>query len=227
MQGISPLVSERKAQLGDIIRSTTKEKLGDPEHPVNVIPLRMDNSWVNYEVVGTKPEFRGIEPRTASNENLEWEYMKNGTTWQRKKAITLFALLPQDVAAYTKEVDDAIAEGRVLDITRTLLPVVFSFQSTSYKTAAKPLASFFKAVEANARNPRFLEKGLVVAPYQYVLPLACHQEKNDKGQYYVFSIGQAKGVTDKDVLAEATRWYNILNSGRQIKVDDSLGDSEE
>lgn len=225
MQGISTLVSSRKAQIGELRRSTTGELLGSPEKPLDIIPLRMTNSWTNYEIVRGKAEFRGQEPRDSSTENLPWEYKgEKNSDWKRQKTITLYALLPGDVLAYTEEMKRVMAEGGVPDLTRTVMPIVITFQSTSFKTAGKKCAELFAQV-------RTWSATTAVAPYDYVLALSCVEESNDKGTYYVFDLGRARALVnpkekDAAVLAAqkaiketAASWSQRLLQG-QVKVHD-------
>lgn len=218
MQGISPLVTGRKAQIGDMIRSTTVEKLGDPETPVEIVPIRMSNSWIKFETAksagGTQPQFRGMEERNSSNEHLDWEFEgPEGEEMFRRKAITLYALVPSDVAAYNMEIERAMKSGEAPDLNRTVLPVVLTFQSTSFKHAGKKCASFFNTVKVNSMRV----KGL--APFQYVLPLICREEKKGTNAWYVYDFEAPKPLKDTMVREEAARWSTMLNSGN-VKVDD-------
>lgn len=217
MQGISPLVSGRKAQIGDMIRSTTVEKLGDPEHPLEIVPLRMVNSWISFETAKsagtTAPAFRGQTERNASNEQLEWDYTgPNGEEMFRRKAITLYALVPADVQKYNDEIKRAMDSGEAPDLNRTVLPVVLTFQSTSFKHAGKKCASFFNNVRVNAQRI----KGL--APFQYVLPLVCREEKKGTQSWYVYDLNPPKPLKDAAIREEAARWATIINAGN-VKVD--------
>src|SRR4051812_2896032 len=53
MQGLSELLKDRTKRLsqGDIVRSTTGEKLGDDKNPVEFIPLRYNSKWMLSEKV--------------------------------------------------------------------------------------------------------------------------------------------------------------------------------
>lgn len=226
MQGISPLVMERKAQLGDMVRSTTAQKLGDPDKPVRVVPLFVVNSWVNYEKTDDKPIYRGIEPRTAKNEDLPWDYTaEDGCERIRKKSIALFCLLPEDVAASAAEIKRARAEGDAPDLEKMLMPVVATFQSTSYKTAARPLATFLKTVQAAAQQV----PGVV--PFHYTVELSCLLTKNDKGSFYVYSLGKPKKLDVKNSAEDSAVYHAAFDlfkafHGRSVKVDDEdVGES--
>lgn len=206
MQGLSELVGERKAQIGDMVRSTTAEKLGDDKAPITFIPLKMQNSWTIQEKINGKYEFRRIEARTAANEDAPWDYVESGTDWKRVKTINVFALLPKDIAAFKEEI-----KNEVIDLEKTLMPVVISFRSKSFN-AGKDVATFFTKVKAN------LQYNKNVAPYKYELSLTCKQEENDKGKFFVFKVGKSQPIA-QDLIEEAAKWYQILNTTKNIKID--------
>lgn len=224
MQGLSDFVAERKKSpigepigQGDMVRSTTAEVLGNPEEPVEFIPLKMTAAWILKEKIGGKYEFRGIEPRTALNEDAPWDYVKNGADWKRVKALNVFALLPSDISQFHEEMESVLKSGEMPDLNKTILPVQISFQSTSFN-AGKAVATFYAQIRDMTRyNP-------AIKPYHYTLTLGCKQEKNDKGSYYVFEVGKTKKL-DQKLVDEAARWYTILNTLKDIRVDTS-GDDE-
>jgi hypothetical protein len=209
MQGLSELVSERKATQGDMVRSTTGEKLGDPEHPVSFIPITFKNYWLLQEKVGDKPEYRGMEPRNAANEMLEWEFKKNGADWKRTKVINVFALLPQDIDAETSEIAKFKETGIAPDLNKTLLPVVISFRSTGY-SAGRAVATHFTKAKAM--------KKFNVKPYAYYMNLSCYADKNAKGTFYVFDVKPGGQITPSQLQA-AESWYQILST-RDVQVDE-------
>jgi uncharacterized protein YkwD len=212
MQGLSELVAERKAMMGDIIRSTTGEKIGDDTLPVEIIPLTFTNSWVLSEKIGTKYEFRGIEPRTAANETAAWDFIKNGVEWKRTQAIDVFALLPADIAAETAELTRAETTGEMPDFNKTLLPVVIRFQNTSFRAGRHVVTHFTKAM-----SPSMAKFG--VKPYSYSLILKCYQDKNDKGTFYVWDVSQGQKVS-KETLELAAQWYQTVAT-KAVRVDES------
>lgn len=230
MQGLSDFVTERKAGLGDVVRSTTVEKLGNPETAIDFIPLKATMGWIEQEKVGQKFEYRKAVARTAQNENYPWSFWRNAngaefdrpgqmgaTEWRRVKTIDVFALLPSDIDAFEKEMAKAKSTGEMPDLTKTILPVVISFRSTSFN-AGKTVATFFAQVAEMATHaPQ-------VRSYAYTLPLGCVAEKNDKGSFYIFKVGQPKKL-DAKYLPYAERWVNTLNSVKDIRVD-TTGDSE-
>lgn len=226
MQGLSDFVNERKAQQGDMVRSTTIQKLGDIETPVNIIPLKLSTSWREAEKIGQKFEYRKTFARTVANEQLPWTFHRNpqgqefdkpgalgATEWQRTKSIELFALLPSDIIAFQKEMAAIAKSGEIPDLTKTVLPVNISFRVTSF-SAGRAVATFFAQVQEMAQYSPGLKH------YSYVLPLAAKPEKNDKGSYFIFDIGKP-AKADPATFATAERWYNTLNSLSTIKVDET------
>lgn len=208
MQGLSEFVNDRKAQQGDMVRSTTGEKLGDLEVPVEFIPLTFTNTWILNEKIGGKFEYRGQEPMTAKNQDLPWEFKKDGADWRRIKSLNVYALLPKDIRAEAEELKKA-ASGEMPDPDKALLPVMISFRSTGY-SAGKSISTHF------AKAKTFGLKG-----YVSVMKLKCYQEKNDKGAFYVFSVENA-GKTLKEDLVVCEKWYTLLTSQNvNIQVDES------
>jgi hypothetical protein len=207
MQGLSELVNEGKARQGDMVRSTTGEVLGNAKEAVEFIPLTFYNQWIIQELVGKKYEYRGVEPMTAKNQDLPWEFEHNGSKWKRVKSINVYALLPKDIARERKEVQAALAAGSLPDPSTALMPVLISFRSTSYN-AGKTIVTHF------ARAQKYK-----VPAYVSTLKLTCTQDKNDLGSFFVFGVEPA-GKTAQDDQTVAQEWYQILSQGKH-KVDDS------
>lgn len=240
MQAISPLVTSRKAQIGDLIRSTTGEKLGDPDKPLDLVILAMTNSWIDYERVpgDNQPKFRGMYPRGVitrdtkgnpieSNTNLPWKFVgPNKEDMFRRQAVIVYALVPSDIAAYEKELDRAVAAGEVPDLSKGVSPVVLTFQSTSFKYGGKQIATFFN----NVKKTNVEMKGrMTVAPFDYVMTLTCREEKKGTAAWYVFDFKGApkslsKVYVDKAeceaIKEKAAFWTQALSSGG-VKIDDS------
>lgn len=216
MQGLSDAVADRKAQQGDIIRSTTMEKLGDDKTSVELIPLTIQNVWMNQEKIGSKFEFRGYEPRTASNETLPWEYNQGGTQWKRTKVLNLFALLPADIEAYRAELKKFEDTGEIPDMDKVLMPVVVPFRNTSF-AAGRTVATLFLKAEGLSR-----EVGKEVPVYGKTLLLSCVQDKNDKGSFFIYEVDSKGKKTDASYLSYASTWHkNLQAMGMNVKVDEA------
>ncbi len=226
MQGTSDFVKERKAQLGDMVRSTTAEKVGDDKSPIEFIPLSLTNTWTLEEKIGQKFEFRRQIPRRnvvdgsdmnrpeadKQDDALPWEFKFNGTDWRRVKTINCFALLPKDIAAFNAEIEKAAKTGEMPDIEKVLMPVLLSFKSTGY-TAGRTLSTHFtKAASFNAK------------PFGFALPLSCYMDKNDKGSFFVFEVGKSRKCSPEE-FAEASKWASVLSNQTVTvhEVDDTGG----
>lgn len=212
MQGLSDFVNERKAQQGDIVRKTPFQVLGGPEKPVSFIPITFNNQWMLSELEGVGPKakfaFRGYEKMDASNQDLPWEFEKNGTQWKRTKVLNLYALLPADIAAEKAEMAKA-AKGEEVDPDKALLPVLISFRSTSY-TAGKDIVTHF------AKARKFAQPG-----YVSVLTLGCTQDTNEHGTFFIYQIGR-QGPAAQDQKEVAAYWHKILSTQAvQVEADES------
>lgn len=210
MQGLSDFVSKRKAQIGDMVRSTNIEKLGDPEVPVEFIPVTFTNEWRLEESINNKFEYRGREPRTSKNEDLSWDFEKNGAKWKRTKVINVFGLLPKDIAAEQAEIARAKKEEDSFDLNKVLMPIVISFRSTSYNAGKSVVTHFAKAQSMAEYGAK---------AYGYTMTLKCVEDKNDKGTFFVFEATSGKKV-DKDSMAKAEKWQKILST-QAVQIDES------
>ncbi len=233
MQGLSDFVKERKAQMGDICRSMTAEKLGDPDHSLNVVFLhKPKEDWV-LEQKPPKQEkyvYRKAIPRSAENETLEWDYWSDdeglielaanqpgATQWKRVKRLSVFCLLKSDMDAARAE-KEKLSRGELPDPNKSLTPVILSFRKTSY-TAGKEISTFY----TQARS-------MGVAIWKYMVPMGTTMKTNDNGDsYYVWTPDRTKvkPVSSED-MHDVQTWAAIINSGAKLTVDEegeSLGEA--
>jgi len=208
MQGLSEFVSQRQAQSGDIVRSMSADKLGDDEVPVSIIPITFRNMWLNQEKVDGKFEYRGMEGRDASNENAEWDYKIGNVQWGRTKVLELFCLLTNDLvadAARSSSEDDDFAPN----LNNVVMPHVISFRSTMFKTGKQFVSHFNSAKMAG------------VEPFRYKIDLKCESTKNDKGTFFVWSMGKTTPC-EKPHYVIAKKWHGIIaGKAKKFTVDDS------
>jgi hypothetical protein len=225
VQPPSEAATQGKAAVGDIIRSTTFEKLGGPQKPIEVIFLHYPKAeWIIEE----KPkgagrfEYRRAEARNAANEVQAWSWFsdeedgrhevpegtKNATEWRRVKVLRVFAVLKGDIDAANAEMKKAEA-GELPDPNKALTPIIMSFRSTSYK-AGKDICTFVEKAASFRMNP-----------WRYIVPLTCHVEQNDQGTFYVWDVDakNAKGVSKEDIPM-VENWGKVINSGAVLKTDD-------
>lgn len=223
MQPTSDFVHDKKAQPGDIVRSTTVEKIGEPNKVIQFIPLSFPvASWV-IEVKpprGSKFEFQRMEPRNAANSNLPWSFhvdfdgneVPEGTPAaleaRRVQRLSLFALLPSDIEADITEKKKAKA-GEFPDFTKSLMPVEISFRATSFKAGREVLTFFTQA--ADFGQPA----------WKAILSLTCTREENEKGVWYTYQVDRSRPLpVKKEHLPTVERWANLINT-TTVKVDET------
>lgn len=232
MQGLSDAVAEGKARQGDIIKSLTGEKVGDPKTPIEFIPLAMQNAWIISEKIGGKYEYRKQLPRKAivsnadaayekerdetdkQSEDLAWEFKHLGNDWKRTKVINVYALLPGDIKGFQAEVAKAIESGEMPDLDKALLPVMISFRSTSFTAGRKVATHFAKCAEMAQYGAK---------PYGYALSLACALQENDKGKFFVYDVGNSRRLS-KEEFAQASKVVGDVEAGN-VTVHE-VGDDE-
>jgi hypothetical protein len=120
MQGLSDLVGEGKAKLGDFVDSITSEVLGSIDKPLSIIPLHMQKSWIisRRKKGESKFEFERYEDVTSANEGYPLEAADGDDTIKYEYALQFYVLRPEDPT----------------------LPYVVTFKSTSTR-AGKALAT--------------------------------------------------------------------------------------
>jgi hypothetical protein len=217
MQGLSKLVVDGKAMAGQFVRSTNAEVVGGKDKPFEFIPLKFESLWMNQsnETGDNKTwNFRGYEPRDATNEVDEWEFINDaGVKCKRTKTMHLYTLLPQDIDKQIQAIE-AYKEGGVMpDLDAALIPVVISFRNTSFK-AAKAVSTLFLKAEELGRD-----MGIQIPVYGQTMQVSCTLEKNDKGSFYVLAVDPS-GKTKPEHIAKAKQWLERMNS-MSVKVDDS------
>jgi len=226
MQGLSEFVADRKAQMGDIVKSIGPVKIGDDKNPIKIIPLTYKNFWEEFEILGDSKEYRGKVERNASNENLLWEFQRDGSSWKRVQTIEVYVLLPSEIAYEIESKKKFLETGDLPDLDKTILPAVITFRSTSFKAGRGVVNHWLK-----------IQKFPGVRAHHFEIGLCCNQDKNDKGTYFTWEVGNTKSLSP-EYRAIADEWYNTLMSKPDsYKVDEtddfgttkpqSAGNSEE
>lgn len=208
MQGQSEFVQERKATIGDMVRSTNYEKLGDDKNPLTIIPLKVVPLWRNEELVGKKYEFRSNEPRTRMNEKLPWEYVQNGVQWRRVQTLDCYCLLEKDVDA-----DKAQSESDNVDLSKMLGPVVIRFSSLSFNASKLITTQFLNASMISAK------RGVLIPPFRNKIVVGCRGESNDKGSFFLYMTTPGPVVNEYESKV-AMEWYEQLNTRTDLRVDE-------
>lgn len=198
---------------GSFVRSTDQVVLGKE---IDIIPLNSFRTWAIFEVTGSRPKFKRVEPCTFENEGLPWEFEEDGIPMRRDKVLNFYFLIPQDI-----EREKAALLSDDPDPDDALLPIVISFSRTSYKVGKELTTHFAKIEKFRAANPN-------VSLYPSAFRLTTELQTNDQGKWYTYKIdGKAKSdVTHRDTCGE---WHKIVTSGAaQVhEVDETGGTATE
>ncbi len=111
MQGLSELVSDGKAKIGDYVDSISGEILGSIEKPLKIIPFHMNKVWIvsSRKVGESKFEFERYEEVTAANQGYPLTEVMGDQEIKYEYALQFYVLRPED----------------------TSMPYVLTFKSTS------------------------------------------------------------------------------------------------
>jgi hypothetical protein len=219
-QALSDLVKKRKAQSGDLCRSTDGEILGNEKTPLEFIPLTFQNLWMLSEDEKGKGDkkdfkFRGYEPRDAKNEAEEWDFMQDGVRWKRTKVMSLYALLVRDIEKTNAAIKAFQETQEMPDLDAALMPVVIQFRNTSFKAAKDVVNLFMKAADLA------FQMGVDVPVYGRTMNLEVRPEQKDNNDYFVLRATPNR-PTPKEFLTHCNRWRNTLIAmGNTVKVDES------
>jgi len=195
MQGLSVLVTEQKAVMGELVNSVTGEKLGGPNKVIEFAALKSYRELQILEEIDGDWKFIRSEPMTAKNENLPWEEEVNGVRTKRVKCLNFFIRLARDFGKKEE------------------FPYLLSFRSTSYK-AGRILVNEGKKLEV---------LGQPLA--SKLFDLTCKLEKNPQNKpYYVLSATPGRATTPKE-LNECYEWYLMIKKGlTTTDTSDELGE---
>lgn len=197
MQGLSQLVVDDKARIGDFMDSVSGQKLGSIVEPIAIIPFMVQKFWDimeeddegNFKWVRSEPLIENPMDK-GFNDNLEWNDKIDGVEIKRVRRMNFFCMIPTE-----------IAKGN--DI-----PYILSFKSTSFREGKKLFTQMY------VRN-----KKANLPPCAFIFSLAGVKQKNDKGTFVVPTLAQA-GEATKEEIAKCLEWYKLIKKGG-VRVDDS------
>ena len=190
MQGLSELVAEGKAAMGDFVNSVTGEVLGNKTKPVEVIPICTFKTWVISEKLGDKFEYKEVVPWTTDNDAWKLEEMVNGVLLRRDRVLNYYVLLASEA-------------------TRAdCIPYLTSFRRTSYMAGRKIANHFGKCAM------------LDVPPASKTLKLTSNFEKNDLGNFYVYGVDEGRKTTDQELSKAYTWWKTLSQNKHKVDDSD-------
>ena len=168
MQGLSQLVIDEKAKMGDLVDSMSEEIIGNcVKKPVQFIPFHLAKIFIvsKWNEAAKDYEFDHIEDVTPANEATPYETRIGGDLFKNEYCMNFYVLRPED----------------------TSLPYIISFKGTARKNG-KVLATQMYIRNAQAGK----------IPPAYVMELAGTKESNAKGHFYVVNSKQARESTPEE-----------------------------
>lgn len=186
MQGLSDEVGSGEKNMGEIIKSTTKDTLAKKGDLIRLIPFKMEKTWNIYDVSQPgQPQWVRSEPWNAANDGLDWEFTEDGKKHRRDKTYSFYTLLENEV-----------------QVKPTALPVLISFSRTSFK-AGKVLANHFAECLAEKQPPCMK---MFDVKSEYV-------NEGDK-KYYVYEVKHTGADTKMDFIQACKKWFDMINQGK-------------
>lgn len=205
MQGLSVLVVDEKAAIGEFRDSLTGSLLGHyTTAPIEVIPFYCTEVFSiskqlpdgGFKYLRTDAIIKS-PMKAGYNDNAPWsdKEMINGalTEIKRTRRYNFFVLLPSEI--------EAMGEAA--------MPYFISFKSTSVKEGKKLF---------NMMYVRNIASGL--APAAFHFKIAGKKEKNEKGTFIVPTVEQS-AKTSSIELSMALKWYKMVSGGAAaVKMHD-------
>lgn len=191
MQGLSDLVTEGKAKIGEYRDSISGALLGEEKKPVEMLVFDSNKTWVeSLQRPGEKKaRYLRTVPMTAANKDLPYEEDHKEGKLIRVKTWNYYIL---------------IADKNISEAT----PYALSFSRTA-SGAARKLGLFFS---------RMNRKGL--DSWSHVIRLTSYTEKNDQGTFSVPDVELGREAKEEEKLA-AEYWYEAMRSSRvKVTVHD-------
>ena len=199
MQGLSDLVADGKAMMGDFRDSLSGAKLGSIVEPIEIIPFHLekfidieeDDGEGNFKWARTEPLIEDpLNPKY--NDNLPWTDTIDGLAVKRVRRMNFFCVLPADVKSF--------GAGA--------LPYVLSFKSTSFREGKKMYTQMFMRNRAQQ-----------LPPNAFTFKVGGEKVKNDKGTFIVPSVELGRR-TDTLEYTTTLDWFKKIKKDG-VRVDDS------
>jgi hypothetical protein len=118
MQGLSDLVADGKAKMGDFVDNLTNEVIGSIDNPVDFVPFHMEKIYIISKKGQGDNRFEFDRIEAEAGQQYPFEEEIGGVTYKYEYTLQFYVLRPED----------------------TSIPYVISFKSTSLK-AGKTLAT--------------------------------------------------------------------------------------
>jgi hypothetical protein len=133
MQGLSELVTEDQAKMGDFVDSLTKQVIGSASKPIEFIPFHLEKIWIISEKKAGESDFsfKEIVPVTPANEGMRYQEVVDGVELKREYTRNFYVLRPDDMG----------------------LPYIISFKGMSAKAGKQLATQMYVKNAAEGKNP--------------------------------------------------------------------------
>lgn len=229
MQSVSDFVNEDRAKKGDVVRSTTAERVGGINQPIPMIILSYPKQeWLIEVKTGKRFEFVKTLPRNRLNEDLPWKFTadedgnevpagtRTGYEANRVRMGTFFALLPGDMDRFISEME-RVQSGEMPDLSVDMSPVQIRCRSFSYQ-ASLNIEKILQKIAQFGKQP-----------WQFVLNLSVKEMKNEDNAWFVFDFEERqKGAPTPEKYAKVAEdaFIYVQQNSSHIIVDETLETSE-
>lgn len=191
MQPTSALVSEERAQLGDLVSSVTGEVVGGKGKWLKFVPLMTYKTIEYYDRSGPKPKLVSTEAWDAKKHaHIEWEQTINGKPHRVVECLNFYIFLEKDLE------------------NPAGLPHLVSYRSTQ-KAGGKKLISHFMQMEMMGAEPWF-----------GMLEVTTVKQQNAEKQVYYTPDIRPVGQTDAKYAQKLLQWVELI-AKNAVKIDDS------
>lgn len=202
MQQSSQYVAQEKAKMGDFVNSLNGVKLGSIIEPIEIVPFHFRKSWDIVNKDDNNSYIRN-EPFTAANADLPWEDKEGAINIRRIKRLDFFCMVPKMLEA------------------GSVLPMVVSFKSTSYRTGAIILTEWDEIKAKNSMLKNAGKLGDLKLPFSKSFMLAGEKTQNDKKQNYCKSSVTPGNAVDAETQRLCLEWLKTIKTSKNVVVDDS------
>lgn len=194
MQGMSEVVSEGKAKLGDVIDNLSEEVLGGIDKPLEVIPFKCEELWRIVHAKGGK--LKKTIPYDHTNSDLPFEATdEDGDLVKNVYTLRYYVLLPKD-----------IAKGGAV-------PYIVEFKSSASLKAGKKIYT-----QMYVKNP-----AANLPPVTNSFNISTFKTNGPDGQPYAATDAKIGRRISETEYKTAFKWYQTLQSTEtQVHGDDDV-----
>lgn len=198
-QGQSPAVLNGSVRPGEVYHSVSGKVLANSDEKklqtLKFIAFKEESLWHLEKKVNGKFKTQGYEPRSAANDTLALEFIKDNEEWRRNKTLQYHVLLVDELSS------------------PSAFPCVLTCKRTSFM-AGKALHNHF-VLTKNAMN-----KGHKVNPADTAFELFGKRLEKDGNIYFAFDVKPVEGKTKPEHQKIAFDWLQTMKTA-SYKIDET------